>query len=222
MSNDNKNSSNRIIVLVSLICLPVLAFAVDQTETLLEFVQKSWKISEFQFGHDIVMTTVPMRVSTYSTPAFIHRGQLDNMGGKSQNLADLCERQGGQWRYLGPPVPVKPVPSQSLPLSATMANAVNRVSIDDVGMQEIVKTGEKDVANDALKLMVRDMLKQPDSLVADALEYAIRRKWLGRFECRREKSVWAASISYDKWANRIDRNYSYKDVSFKIELTESK
>jgi hypothetical protein len=89
-------------------------------------------------------------------------------------------------------------------------------------LQEIVKTGEKGVASDVWKMMVRDMLKQPDPLVADALEYVMRQKWLGRFECQCEASAWSASVSYAKWANRADRGNAYKDVTLKVELAEGK
>lgn len=70
--------------------------------------------------------------------------------------------------------------------------------------------------------MVQAALKQPDPLVADALEYALRQKWLDRFECQREASAWSAGISYAKWANRGDRGLVYKDVTLKVELAEGK
>lgn len=59
-------------------------------------------------------------------------------------------------------------------------------------------------------------------MVADALEYAMRQKWIGRFECQREESIWSASVSYAKWANRTDRGNGYKDVTLKVDLAESK
>lgn len=196
--------------------------AIAQAETLANFIQQRWKVPGFQLGRDVVMSTVPLRISTYSTPAFIHRGQLESMRSHSEDLSGLCERQGGQWRYLGPPPVGKPALRQSLTPNATTADAITRAPVSEAGAQSIVSTGEQGVASDVLKLMAREMLKQPDPLVADALEYALRQKWLGRFECQSETSVWSASISYAKWASRADRGNAYKDVTLKVELAEGK
>lgn len=206
------------------IILPALSLAADQTtiqtETLAGFVQQSWKVPNFQLGRDVVMSTVPLRVSTYSHPPFIHRGQLENLGGQSKDLSGLCERQSGQWRYVGPPVADKSTSGRPLPPNVATADAVNHAPVSEAGIQAVVKTGEQGVANDVWKMMVRNMLKQPDPLVADALEYAARQKWLGRFECQGAGSSWTASISYAKWANRADRGNAYKDVTLKVDLAD--
>ncbi len=167
------------------------------------------------------MSTVPLRVSTYSYSPFIHRGQLEKLSGQSKDLASLCDRQGGRWRYIGPPTAEKPAPGQPTPPDPVLADAINRMPVTESSLQEIVKIGEQSIASELLKRMVRDMLKQPDPLVADALEYAMRQKWLGRFECQREASAWSASVSYARWADRFDHGHSYKDVTLKVELAES-
>ncbi|OVE46676.1 hypothetical protein CBW21_17415 [Chromobacterium violaceum] len=84
----------------------------------------------------------------------------------------------------------------------------------------MVMAGEQSVAADVAKAMVQSMLTQPDRLVAEALEYAVRQKWLGSFQCQHESATWTASISYSKWANRIEHSLVYKDVTLKIELAE--
>lgn len=156
-------------------------------------MQQNWKLHGFHLGRDSVLSTVPLRVSTYSSPPFIHRGQLENLRIKSQELAGLCERQGGQWRYVGPPMLDKPALGQ--PLQANPAAAV-RAPVTEAGMRDVVKIGEQGVAADVWKAMVQAALKQPDPMVADALEYAMRQKWLGCFECQREGQLgWLASAT---------------------------
>lgn len=217
------NEIRLILVVVAAISPPVIAAdqPAMQPETLSQFIQQGWKVPNFQLGRDSVMSTVPLRISTYSSPPFIHRGQLENLGGQSKDLGGLCERQSGQWRYVGPPVVDKPT-GQPLPPNAPTADAVNQAPVSEAGIQGVVKTSEQGVASDVWKMMVRDMLKQPDPLVADALEYAVRQKWLGRFECQGAVSSWSASISYAKWANRTDRGNAYKDVTLKVVLTDGK
>lgn len=193
-----------------------------QFKTLDEFVRQSWEIPNFQLGRDVVMSKVFLRVSTYSSPSFIHRGQLNKLGALSKELAGFCEQQGGQWRYLGPPVAEESEPSQPMQSNTALADAVNRAPVTENGMRDIVKMAEQASISDAFQSFARSMLKQPDPLVADAIEYAMRQKWLGRFECRRDTTTWSAKISYAKWANRADRTLIYKDVTLKVELAESK
>jgi hypothetical protein len=93
-------------VVAALICMHGTAFANDSSaakpESLASFVQQAWKIDGFQLGRDAVNSTVTMRVSTYISPAFIHRGQMEGLGLKAKELSELCSRQGGEWAYLGP------------------------------------------------------------------------------------------------------------------------
>lgn len=207
-----------------MISLPVLAAeqSAGQTETLTQFVQQSWKVQGFQLDRDSVLSMVPLRVSTYSTPAFIHRSQLEKLRSKSQELAGLCERQGGQWHYLGMPMADKPTLGRPLSSGSAMADAIERAPVTEADMRDLVKTGEQGIAADIAKAMVQTMLRQPDPLVAEALEYAVRMKWLGRFKCQREAAAWWAEISYAKWANHADRGLIYKDVTLKVELAEGK
>ena len=165
---------------------------------------------------------MPLWISTYSTPAFIHRAQLENLRGKSQDLAGLCERQGGQWRYLGPPAADKPTPGRSMSPNPAMASAIEHAPPPKAGMRSLVQIGEQGVAADVAKATVQAMLQQPDPLVANALEYAIRQQWLGRFACERTAAPWTAAIGYAKWANRTERGLAYKDVTLKVDVAEGK
>ncbi len=222
--------THAVLIGAAAISLSACTLATNQTnqpagqfETLDKFVQQSWKLPNFQLSRDVVMSKVPLRVSTYSYPSFIHRGQLNNLATRSKDLAGFCEQQGGQWRYLGPPVAEKSEPSQQpMPSNTALADAVNRAPVTENGMRDIVKMAEQASMSDVFKSLARSMLKQPDPLVADAIEYAMRQKWLGRFECQRDTTTWSAKISYAEWANRTDRTLIYKDVTLKIELAENK
>lgn len=88
-------------------------------------------------------------------------------------------------------------------------------------MRALVTAGEQSVAADVARAIVQSMLTQPDPLVAEALEYAVRQKWLGSFQCQRESVPWTAIISYSKWSDRIEHSLVYKDVTLKIELAEN-
>jgi hypothetical protein len=227
MERKTMNQNTCAVLLTAVvIALPPLASAADQSlgqvETLTDFVQQKWKLQNFQLGRSSVLSTVPLRVSTYSSPPFIHRGQLENLRNKSQELAGLCERQGGQWRYLGPPMPDKPELGRPLPPSPATFDAIDHAPSTEAGMRAIAKIGEQGAATDVWKQMAQAMLKQPDQMVADALEYAMRQKWLGRFECKSEAAAWSAGISYEKWANRSDRGAAYKDVTLEVKLAQGK
>lgn len=87
-------------------------------------------------------------------------------------------------------------------------------------MRDIVKAGEQSVAADVAKAFIAALQQAPDALVADALENAVRWKWLGRFECRRDAAPRAATISFSKWAARTEKSYLYQDVTLKIELAQ--
>jgi hypothetical protein len=65
-------------------------------------------------------------------------------------------------------------------------------------MRDFVKAGEESVAADVAKAFIAALQQAPDALVADALENAVRWKWLGRFECRRDAAPWTATISFSK------------------------
>lgn len=188
-------------------------------ESLSAFVQQAWKIDGFQPGRDAVNSTVPMRVSTYMSPAFIHRGQMEGLGLKAKQLAELCNRQGGEWAYLGLP-PARSERGQPLASGGTLADAAASAPATEAGMRDFVKAGEQSVAADVAKAFVAALQQAPDPLVADALENAVRWKWLGRFECHRDAAPWAATISFSKWAARTEKNYIYRDVTLKIELTQ--
>ncbi|MBP4045562.1 hypothetical protein [Chromobacterium violaceum] len=219
-NNGMKKKASVCLMITSLLMLSAYALAADQppgqTETLADFVQQEWQLQGFQLGRDSVLSTIPLRVSTYSTPAFIHRGQLESLHGKSEELSTLCKRQGGSWSYIGPSKPA----DHPLPPNPVLAGAIERAPVSEAGIHALVMAGEQSVASDVAKAMVQSMLTQPDRLVAEALEYAVRHKWLGSFQCQRESATWTASISYSKWANRIEHSLVYKDVTLKIELAE--
>lgn len=191
-----------------------------QRQSLRDFVQQQWKLAGFQPGRDTMSSTIPLRVSTYASPPFIHRAQVENLGAKATELAKFCRSQGGEWAHLG--LPATDVPSLGRPgqPNAAVADAVARAPATEAGMRGVVAVGEQAVKEDTAKELVRALLQQPDALVADALEHATRMKWLGRFECRGPSFDWTAAITFSKWANRGERALSYKDVTLKLAFTE--
>ncbi len=191
----------------------------SEAENLADFVQQAWKIEGFQLGRDAVNSTVPMRVSTYMSPAFIHRGQMEGLGLKAKELSELCSRQGGEWNYLGLPPP-RSERGQPLASGSSLAGAAASAPHTEAGMRDFVKAGEQSVAADVAKAFIAALQQAPDALVADALENAVRWKWLGRFECRRDAAPWTATISFSKWAARTEKSYVYRDVTLKIELAQ--
>lgn len=200
--------------------IAVAADEAPQRQSLRDFVQQQWKLPGFQPGRDTMASTIPLRVSTYSSPAFIHRAQVEALGAKATELAKFCHSQGGEWAYLG--LPATNGPSRASPgqPNAAVADAVARAPATEAGIRGVVAVGEQAVKEDAAKEFVRALIQQPDALVADALEHATRMKWLGRFECRGPSSDWTAAITFSKWANRGERALSYKDVTLKLEFTE--
>jgi len=210
-------------MVAALIGMHGTAFADDSSaakqESLASFVQQAWKIDGFQLGRDAVNSTVPMRVSTYMSPAFIHRGQMEGLGLKAKELSELCSRQGGEWAYLGLP-PARSERGQPLASGSSLAGAAASAPPTEAGMRDFVKAGEQSVAADVAKAFIAALQQAPDALVADALENAVRWKWLGRFECRRDAAPWTATISFSKWAARTEKSYVYRDVTLKIELAQ--
>lgn len=211
------------VLAVALLAQGPMAVASDQAaqpQSLRDFVRQQWNLPGFQPGRDTMSSTIPLRVSTYSSPPFIHRSQVENLGAKATELAKFCQSQGGEWAYLG--LPATDVPSRGRPgqPNPAIADAVARAPATEAGMRGVVAVGEQAVKEDAAKELVRALLQQPDALVADALEHATRMKWLGRFECRGPSSDWTAAITFSKWANRGERTLSYKDVTLKLAFTE--
>lgn len=210
-------------VVVALIGTHGTTFADDSSagrpESLASFVQQAWQIDGFQLGRDAVNSTVLMRVSTYMSPAFIHRGQMEGVGLKAKELSELCSRQGGEWAYLGLP-PARNEKGQPLASGSSLAGAAASAPATEAGMRDFVKAGEKGVAADVAKAFIAALQQAPDALVAEAIENAVRWKWLGRFECRRDAAPWIATISLSKWAARTEKSYVYRDVTLKVELTQ--
>lgn len=164
-----------------------------QATQLTEFVRDTWKVPEFQLGHSVVLSTIPLRVSTYSSPFFIHRSQMDALGKKAGELEQLCSSQAGSWQYVGLPVIEKGEPPQR-------------------GLSDV----------EVFRQIVVAMLRQPEPLVGDALEYALKNKWLGRYECAvGGAAAWRATISFDRaQARTTGPTSTYRDVTLKIGLAE--
>lgn len=113
--------------------------------------------------------------------------------------------------------------SRPLPADPALAETARSAPVNEAGMRTVVSGGEQGVAREVLKATVRELMKRPDPPVADALEYAMLQKWLGRFDCQRHASTWTAAISYADAASRSDRfGYVYRDVKLKVELAEIK
>lgn len=164
-----------------------------QATQLTEFVRDTWKVPEFQLGRSAVLSTVTLRVSTYSSPFFIHRAQMDALGKKAGELEQLCTSQTGSWQYVGLPLIEKGEPPQR-------------------GLTDV----------EVFRQMVVAMLRQPEPLVADALEYALKNKWLGRYECAVDGgTAWSATISFDRaQARTTGPTSTYRDVTLKIGLAD--
>lgn len=164
-----------------------------QTTQLTEFVRDTWKVPEFQLGRSVVLSTVPLRVSTYSSPFFIHRSQMDALGKKAGELEQLCTSQAGSWQYVGLPLTEKGEPPQR-------------------GLSDV----------EVFRQIVVAMLRQPEPLVGDALEYALKNKWLGRYECSvGGAAAWRATISFDRaQARTTGPTTTYRDVTLKIGLAD--
>ena len=164
-----------------------------QGSQLSEFVRDTWKVPEFQLGRSVILSTIPLRVSTYSSPFFIHRSQLDNLGQKAGELEQLCKSQTGNWQYVGLPQVEKNQPP---------------------------KRGLSDI--ELFRQTVTAMLRQPEPLVADALEYALKNKWLGQYECGVDgKTAWRANIGFDRaQARTTGPTSTYRDVTLKIALAD--
>lgn len=165
----------------------------QQATQLTEFVRDTWKVPEFQLGSSVVLSTVALRVSTYSSPFFIHRAQMDALGKKAGELEQLCAGQAGSWQYVGLPLNEKGEPPQ-------------------YGLSDV----------EVFRQIVVAMLRQPEPLVGDALEYALKNKWLGRYECSVGGAIaWRATISFDRaQARTTGSTTTYRDVTLKIGLAD--
>lgn len=218
-----ENKIRTAAIAAALAVQPLIALAAgtaSESQTLSDFIEQRWKVPSFEPGRDTMASTVPLRVSTYSSPPFIHQAQLENLGAKARDLAEFCRQQGGEWGYLGLATTETPSRGRTGQTNPAVAEAVERAPVTEAGMRSVVAMGEQAVKDDVARELVRAMLQQPDALVADALEHATRMKWLGRFECRGPSSSWAAAISFSKWANRGERSMSYKDITLKIAFSE--
>lgn len=184
--------------------------------TLAEFVRSEWRIPDFKPGRDELLATVALRVSTYSSPHFIHRGQVERLGDRASALRALCERQGGRWDYVG-----MPTARRGSEAAATAGPRVDPAAYPTTpeGAHALVRDSERQTAEDVLKATVRAMMRAPDPLTASAIEDALRNRWLGRFECKGDTEAWTAAISYRNYAARKEPSgLTYRDVTLGIEL----
>ncbi len=197
---------------------PAWAFADEvpayRGQSLQDFIRELWKAPTFEIAKHQNVSTVSMRVSTYSGPAFIHRAKLEEMAYNAKALAGFCGAQGGQWNYLGP---VEQQAKAGTPMrqNSAMLDAARTAPENAAGLNAVAKAGEQAMMADLAAQAMAAMRSQPDRLVAHALEHAIGQKWLGRFECQQAAAPWTAQIAYDSYTNTNDRFYSYKDVKLK-------
>lgn len=215
-------TSAAVLAAAALVQGPMAVAATDaaQWPSLRDFIQQQWKLPGFQPGRDTMASTIPLRVSTYSSPPFIHRAQVEALGAKATELAKFCHSQGGEWAYLG--LQAIDGTSRGSPMqpNAAVADAVARAPATEAGMRGVVALGEQAVKEDATKELLRARIQQPDELVKGALEHATRMKWIGSFECRGPSTGWTAAIYFSKWANRGERGLSYKDITLQLKFTE--
>ena len=82
-------------------------------------------------------------------------------------------------------------------------------------MNDFVRIGEKIIATEVWNAI---MNAYRDPLGREAIEFAAKQKWLGRFECKKDADSWRAQISATDVKTRVDHNMIYKDVTLNIEL----
>lgn len=179
------------------------------------FVRTKWELPSFQLGEHTISSVIPVRVSTWSSPPFIHRDQNEKMARYENGLSEFCSRQSGQWRYIGPPIVVKP----PKPIDPTLARAIENAPATEQGIRDIIQAGNEALAIDLWRAFVEAVR---DPLGKDAVDFAAKQKWLGRFECKRESDSWLAQVSVTDVKTRVDRNLIYKDMGMKVELNLAK
>ncbi|WP_157603761.1 hypothetical protein [Rhizobacter sp. Root1221] len=87
-------------------------------------------------------------------------------------VADRRPRRGGEWSNLGPPTPDAPNRGRSQQPN----QAVERAPATKAGTKGVVAVGGTGRQGRCSKALMRVMVRQPDPLVADVLEYAVRRQ----------------------------------------------
>lgn len=190
----------------------------ENPESLVDFVKTKWKISTFELGKHVVESVISLRVSTHSSPPFIHKAQVERLGSYEKDLSGLCERQNGLWTYLGPPVTQKSA-GAAQPTNPALAKAVSKTPPTEQGLREVVRIGEQTVAADVLNAML-DSYRDP--LGREAVEFAVTQKMLGRFECQNARESWIAAISVTEVKPRKDGYLTYRDAFLKVDLKPAK
>lgn len=218
-------SVSRITAAVaSLIHVAVLAVEKpsDGGKNLNQLLLATWEVGLDTKGSMSVDMTLPLRVSTYSQPAFIHRAQLEHLQRPFKDLSGICLKLGGQWI----PVDTTSAPGKALVPSPSnspeVAEAIQTRKPMTETAKKIVEIGNQSTAREAYKATLSALERKPDRLVTDALEYAESQKWLGNFKCIGSASNWTAAILYRDSTNRGSGPAIYKDVIFRVNLQESR
>ncbi|WP_326539208.1 hypothetical protein [Pseudorhodoferax sp.] len=183
-------------------------------------VAETWKLPNFNFSRNAVSSTYSMRVSTYSSPPFIHAQQMQPLAEKSLELQTVCGREGGNWTFLAPTPHGQRAPEpgarhQNL-ASATAAITSRPLESESQMRSEIAalaRANQLDLANQVFEAILAAARSRPDALTEEALAHAERLKWFGTFECRKPEASWKATIAAVGWKSSSDRNYVYRDVT---------
>ncbi|WP_131862820.1 hypothetical protein [Crenobacter luteus] len=188
--------------------------------TLEELAKKDWGLASFTVGKDVMTSKVPLRVSTYSYPPFIHRGQIEQIGEFRADLEGLCKRQGGQWVYEGSEVQSKAFLKLPDGQNSNLTAATRAAPVTVDGMKKIVAVGEEEVAREVMAQLLA-AAANTDPMVFEAVKFARTQTWLGQFTCQ-GKPKWGANIAYEKASTRRDGALLYKDVILSVAVKEMK
>lgn len=154
---------------------------------------------------------------TYSSPWFIHQSQAQRLGAKAEELEALCGRQGGTWRYMGLSEAAGRSGHPGSPLG-TVGHSVPIAGVaDEQSLRGELAAMEAEQQQELARQILRQMVKRRDALVVDALSYAARQKWIGRFACQRNSAGWSSSINYERFAARKERyGLEYRDITLEV------
>lgn len=188
--------------------------------TVRALVSETWNLPNFDFAKKVVSSTYQMRISTYSSPQFIHAQQMQPLAGNAAELDLVCKREGGTWTFLAPaPRGLRPVlPSGK---SEALRSAAGQIGARPLGGEDqmraeiatLERAGELDSANQGFAALLAAQRSKPDSLTESALAHAERLKWFGVFGCQKPALPWTATITPVSWRSVADKNYQYREVT---------
>lgn len=213
-----------MVVIASLIhmAVPAAEQPGDEDQRLDRLLLANWDVGLDSKGYLSVGMKIPLRVSTYSQPAFIHRGQLERLQKPFQDLAGMCLKQRGQWS----PTDTLAAPVKAIALSpsnsADVAEAIQAGAPTVETARRMSEIGAESATRDAYKATLSALARTPDHLVTDSMEYAGNQKWLGSFKYGGPASNWTAAIVYRDSKSRGSGAMIYKDIILRVSVQENR